>query len=177
MRRTYPILPIFTFAAALLACYAAWAQSPPRTSCPPADPPMRPVASQPTECRRPAQAAQSDNDKLVDGLVAILNETESSDTLLVTIKALADLGPRARLAVPAIIRAADRLGMLKGLAQQKGEDSEGMAVIEALEQILKGGSRPARCCAPCCSAFLPTASAPAPLAVPVQPTLPPVPAH
>ena len=164
MRRTYPILSAITLSAALVACYAAWGQSPPRTSSPPPGPPpsLCSAPSQPAAPHRPACAARSDNEKLVEGLVAILNETDSTDTLLVTVAALADLGPRARLAVPAIIRAADRLGLFKGLAQQKkgqGEDHEGMAVVDAIDQILKGGARPPACCyAPVPAACSPTPS-------------------
>lgn len=165
MKRTYPILSAATLAAALIACYAAWAQSPPQTICPPPGPPPSAYTTpaQPTRAYRPACAARSDNDKLVEGLVAIINETDSTDTLLVTVKALADLGPRARLAVPAIIRGADRLGLLKDITQQKkgaGEEAEGMVIVEAIEQILKGsGARPVACCAAC-----PTVCPPAPVA-------------
>ncbi|HKB40226.1 MAG TPA: hypothetical protein VKD72_27600, partial [Gemmataceae bacterium] len=66
----------------------------------------------PTPDRPPCPRCTSGrpDDDLVGALVAILEETRSPDTLLVTVKALADLGPRARTAVPAVIRSAERLG-------------------------------------------------------------------
>jgi hypothetical protein len=165
VRRNIPALCACVLAA-LAACYAAWGQSPRR------DGPAPGPASAPGDCPRPAPAAERcrparaarlGDEGLVEGLVAILEQTDSPDTLLVTVKALADLGPRARGAVPAIIRGADRLGLLKGLAHQKG-DGEGLAVVRAIEEILKGnGAGPT---APCCYSVVTPATPPAGVPVP-----------
>jgi hypothetical protein len=79
---------------------------------------------------------------LVGELVAILNETKSKDTFLVTVAALQKIGPEARASAPAIIRNADRLGLLRGISREpKKETSKGRAaevVLEALDEVLGG---------------------------------------
>jgi hypothetical protein len=59
-----------------------------------------------------AQACSSEpsgpNGALVKELVKILDETQSPDTLLVTVGLLAEMKADAKLAVPAAIRAAER---------------------------------------------------------------------
>src|SRR5207244_8896475 len=49
----------------------------------------------------------------IDELVSILNETRSPDAFLVTLSILQELKPEARAVVPAIIRNAERLRLLK----------------------------------------------------------------
>jgi hypothetical protein len=82
------------------------------------------------------------NEKLVRDLTAILKKTKSTDTFLVTVKALADMGPRAKPAVPAIILNAERLGLLQDILQQVDDDSDddcpGDFIVEAIAQIVAG---------------------------------------
>jgi hypothetical protein len=51
----------------------------------------------------------SDRHDLVSELIAILNETKSVSTFYLTLGVLAEMGPRAEPAIPAIIRNAERL--------------------------------------------------------------------
>jgi hypothetical protein len=86
------------------------------------------------------------NEKLVRELMAILKKTKSSDTFLVTVKALADIGPRARAAVPAIILNAERLGLTKDIlaqADDEEQDGPGEFIVEAIEQIVASHRRQA----------------------------------
>jgi hypothetical protein len=79
------------------------------------------------------------NEKLVHELIAILKKTKSQDTFLVTVRALEDIGPRSRAAVPAIILNAERLGLLKDILQQaedEEKDGPGIIIAEAIEHIV-----------------------------------------
>jgi hypothetical protein len=85
-------------------------------------------------------------EKLVQELVAILNETKSPDTFIVTTSALGMMGHDARPAVPSIIRNADRLGLLKGISEFAGEEAQeakpskqqriAEGIMDCLDQIL-----------------------------------------
>jgi hypothetical protein len=78
----------------------------------------------------------------VQELTAILDETRSVDTFLLTVSALAELGPKAKPAIRAIIRNAERLGVLKDQAMQATPSGERMRCIgqvhQAVLRILKG---------------------------------------
>ena len=138
MRRIPPVFSLTAVALLLTACYAVWGQC----TRPAAQEPTRPAAAKPSRpacCCPQTATAESSGDKLVEGLVAILNETNSPDTMVVTIQALADVGCRARAAVPAIIRNAERVGLLKDiLLQGKDDDGPGLVVVDAIEEILRG---------------------------------------
>ncbi|HXG12170.1 MAG TPA: hypothetical protein VNK04_20615 [Gemmataceae bacterium] len=113
-----------------------------------------------------------ENAKLVEELRTILQETSSSDTFLLTVKALADIGPDAKATVPVIIRGAERLGLLKDLVQQaKDEDGPGMMIVDCIEQIIKGPA-----CFPACPPAAVYAVPPAPFALPCCPAAGGVPA-
>jgi len=56
--------------------------------------------------------APTTNGKLVADLVKLLDETESKDTVFLTMEVLESLGADARPAVTPIIRNAERLGMI-----------------------------------------------------------------
>jgi hypothetical protein len=79
-------------------------------------------------------------EKLVRELVGILKKTKSTDTFLVTVKALADMGPPSRAAVPEIIVNAERLGLLKDILKQvddeQEDDNPGDFIVEAIEHIV-----------------------------------------
>jgi hypothetical protein len=92
------------------------------------------------------QTVKATKEKLVQELIAILNETKSPDTFIVTASALGMMGHDARPAVPSIIRNADRLGLLKGISELAGEESEeakptrqqriAEGIMDCLDQIL-----------------------------------------
>jgi hypothetical protein len=164
MRKLPLALSLF---AACVILYSVQGQTPTPSgtrshSVPAATEPVPPTADRPP-C--PRCTSGKPDDDLMGGLVAILDETKSPDTLLVTVKALADLGPRARSAVPAVIRSAERLGVLKDLLHQKDEQGAvGPAIVELIGQIIKG--RDARVPACCSSPFSSTGYAPVPLSPP-----------
>jgi len=134
-------------------------------SVPAATEPVPPTADRPPY---PRCTSGKPDDDLVGGLVAILEETKSPDTLLVTVKALADLGPRARTAVPAVIRSAERLGVLKDILHQKDEQGAvGPVIVDLIDQIIKG--RDARVPTCCSSPPRTTGYAPVPLSPPPPP--------
>lgn len=185
---TYLALFALVAGAALLTGYVAWGQ---QWSCPPvvaSQQPQAPIclptpAYGPQQASCPAQGVGyapcpsavvapmpvarfcpppvAGNAKLVEELRSLLQETNSADTFQLTAMALAHLGPDAKSAVPAIIRGAERLGLIKDLEKQmKEEEGPGLLVIDCLDQILAGPG-----CAPqCCSgvfAVPPTACVPA----------------
>jgi hypothetical protein len=86
-----------------------------------------------------------ENAKLVEELRSLLQDTSSRDTFLLTVKALADIGPEARSAVPAIIRGAERLGLSKDIEQQvMNEQGPGVMIVECVERMLMGPGCPPR---------------------------------
>jgi hypothetical protein len=94
-------------------------------------------------------------DPRTEELIAILNETQSVDTLCVTVKVLESMGRTARPAVPAIIRNAERLGLFKGLTRSNGQSRKaklGDEIVEAILKINEGEQKSPACChvAPCC---------------------------
>jgi hypothetical protein len=102
-----------------------------------------------------AAGAAAVREKVLQELTAILNETDSADTFLVTTMVLEKMGPDARAAVPALVRNAERLGLLKGLfrADGRGKKAEAAEVVmKAIETILQKKQRygypPAACYPP-----------------------------
>jgi hypothetical protein len=99
-------------------------------------------------------------DGLVGELIAILNETKSVDTFAVTCGLLEKMGAEARPAVPAMLRNAERLGLLKKglLTGKKGRRQEAAdSLAEMMEHIVaprreswadadprRGGAEPAQ---------------------------------
>jgi hypothetical protein len=138
MQRILPLLA-GVLGAFLASGPAAWGQG------------ARPAASTPVaETRRPEPvpapqpahrhtSVRAANEQLVAELTVILHETSSPDTFLVTVKALADIGARSKVAVPSIIRNAERLGLLKNILQQADDDEKlgpGVMISEAIQQIV-----------------------------------------
>jgi hypothetical protein len=83
--------------------------------------------------------AVSKNDPIVGELTAILNETKSAETFLVTTIVLGHLGAEAKPALPAIIRNAERLELFEDLYDANvstGDRAAAQKVIAALEMIL-----------------------------------------
>jgi hypothetical protein len=95
------------------------------------------VAPPPPEAPRPRQATLPGG--LLGELIVILNETKSVDTFAVTCHLLAKMGAEAQPAVPAILRNAERLGLLKKrLLSGKKDQRPGVtdSLAEMLEQIV-----------------------------------------
>jgi hypothetical protein len=145
MKRFYPTLPaILIVALATTVRGQEILPAPVLTSRPApvvhaAEPVPPPAASAKTH-----GSVHAANEKLIRELTAILQKTKSKDTFLVTVKALADMGPRSRAAVPAIILNAERLGLLKDILQQaddEEQDGPGEFVVEAIEQIVASRHR------------------------------------
>jgi len=125
MKRLLPMLS-GVLTAVLASCPAGWGQE---------------IVPAPASAATPKNhgAVHAANEKLVRDLVAILKKTKSSDTFLVTVKALADMGPRSKAAVPAIILNGERLGLFKDIMQQADDDdpdSAGDFIVEAIEHIV-----------------------------------------
>jgi len=128
-----------------------------------------------------AQACSSEpsgpNGALVKELVKILDETQSPDTLLVTVSLLAEMKADAKLAVPAAIRAAERLQVFgTSLVSPKDnqEDSAANELAELLMELIrredKGGR--VRACAPPPPMLAPAYTGSTPAGIVVPPTDP-----
>jgi hypothetical protein len=184
MKRPRTSLLVLTLGIALLTGYAAWGQPKP-TSPPAACPTTCGSVGCPTPVCMPAapprccMPSSPDNAKLVEELLAILQETRSADTFIVTVKALSDLGPDAKTAVPAIIRGGDRLGLFKDIeTQAKEEEGSGLMIVDAIEEILRGPCAAAGCVPPSVVGVPAQAWTPMPFATPYCPApcyAPPVP--
>jgi hypothetical protein len=75
---------------------------------------------------------------VVEELIALLDETQSRDTYLATVLVLSRLGGEAKPALPAALRNAERLGLLRGLCKHgrpgKG-NTAGTGILDALAAI------------------------------------------
>jgi hypothetical protein len=164
-------LTAFCLFAALAVTVAVVAQAPPPRDNPRVSANVGqetgPVA--PSASHRPAHGS-------VRELVAILDETRSVDTFLLTATALAELGSKAKPAVQAIIRNGERLQVLKDHATQTVPNVERMrcaqqvhqAVIRILKGDVPGWYGPAYGCTPG-PFFVPQPLTPV---APVQPSVP-----
>jgi hypothetical protein len=104
-------------------------------------------AASPSRSGAPA-GKQSSKEKLGQELLTILSETTSEDTFLVTLEVLsaADIDPA--VAIPAIIRNAERLGMLDGFSKGDRQDKAQEAIGEVLKHFCdkcEGGRRGTSC--------------------------------
>jgi hypothetical protein len=95
-------------------------------------PPPRPFAP-------PALPPSTEEDEVAVELVAILDKTESVDTFVVTLETLAAIRPDYRRAVPAAIRNADRLGLLKGVVTNGRLSKAQEAVLDVLQAYGENG--------------------------------------
>jgi hypothetical protein len=84
-------------------------------------PAARSVESPSAPIKPPEPAKKAD---LVSELIAVLNETKSVDSFLVTLELLEDMEAQAQPAIPAIIRNAERLGVFKDHLKTDGRESE-----------------------------------------------------
>jgi hypothetical protein len=105
-----------------------------------------------TTCKAAKTSSSSDkNEKIVEELTAILMETKSTETFLVTAMTLGKMGAVAKPALPAIIRNAERLEMFEDLFNSKASDPDRtgvQGVLDAIEMIVdkKASSKGRACC-------------------------------
>lgn len=99
--------------------------------------PPTPVPASPAACPGclPCPIQEAAHDELVEELVTILNETESPDTVILTASLLASMRPSAKKAVPAIIRGAERVGLLREHCG-KATDATKQEPIHALAELI-----------------------------------------
>jgi hypothetical protein len=78
----------------------------------------------------------------VDELVKLINETKSPNTLVATALALMPLGDKAKPAVPAILRNAERLKMLEDLTSTSSRKSELANMLMEIIYAIQSGWTP-----------------------------------
>ena len=106
----------------------AASDAPPAAATPSADPPA--VAAV------PAVVSALPKQGLLLELVAILNETKSVDTFVVTLSLLEGMGKQAEPAIPTIIRNAERLGLFKDHSSPRAANGElAEDILGCLEKI------------------------------------------
>lgn len=106
----------------------------------PAEPSAQPEKADWSQPRLAPVAAKAD---LVDEMIQVLQRTESVDAFFVTLALLEEMGTKARPAIPAILRHAERLGILKNHLTTRGRDSEHVdKVAQALEKIRAAKDQP-----------------------------------
>jgi hypothetical protein len=171
MKRTLPLLVLIGVVGLLVPVLAVFGKPPAEAGC--------------VSCSSsiPVAKSPSDNDRVIDELTAILKETKSAETFLVTAMVLGRMGPEAKRALPIIIRNAERLELFEDLYKANAAAENRAAaqeIVAALEMILdkKAGAngRTWRNPTPACYApapvygTTPPACAPASLASPNPPT-------
>ncbi len=92
------------------------------------------TAYEPVTVVKPAKTVTSEDD--VAELLTILNETTSVDTFVVTLGMLVELEPERKGMIAAVIRNADRLGLLKGVVTSGKPIPEHEAISTALEKMV-----------------------------------------
>jgi hypothetical protein len=80
-------------------------------------------------------SAMKPDQKLADELVKILNETQSSETFFVTLQCLMHTKANPDVAVPVIIRNADRLRLMKGFFDHSEKTPELEMIAKALKHF------------------------------------------
>jgi hypothetical protein len=113
MKRKLPLFVMVGVAGLLVPVLAVLAQSSSSRSvacCSPA----------PGSASKSATTSPTD-DKIIDELIAILKETKSAETFIVTAMALGTIGPEAKRALPQLIRGAERLELLEDLFNSSAE--------------------------------------------------------
>jgi hypothetical protein len=82
--------------------------------------------------------------EVVAELVAVMGQTRSKDVYTAAVLALGQMGAEARPALPAILKHAERLGVLEGAFCPAGSKSDqGDVILEAVMAIARGQAAPA----------------------------------
>jgi hypothetical protein len=96
-----------------------------------------PASCSPATCTTSKTSdASSADDKIIDEMIAILKETKSEETFIVTAMALGRLGPAAKRALPQLIRNAERLELLSGLFDANADAEDRKVVQHVAEAIV-----------------------------------------
>jgi hypothetical protein len=146
MKRTVPLFVLVGAAGVLVPVLAVFAQTSPTAY--PAQQPLTTPCCSPAVCTKCSAAkAPSTDDKLIEELTAILKETKSSETFLVTAMTLGRMGPAAKCALPALIRNAERLELLEGFSNTNASadnQSVSFGILAVINMIFdKKGSQQA----------------------------------
>src|SRR5690349_17232994 len=112
MKRTVPLIVLIGAAGLLVPILGASGESPTCSGCKGQWASGCPDGTYVQGCRA---KSPSDSGNVLDELTAILKETKSTETFLVTTMVLGRMGPEAKRALPAIIRNAERLELLEDL--------------------------------------------------------------
>jgi hypothetical protein len=105
----------------------------------PAPPPDAPASSVARKTKAAATANTKPQDDQVQELIKIINETKSAYTLVATTIALAPLGEKAKVAVPVILRNAERLKLLESLGNPDSKKGEiATLLLESIYAIQAG---------------------------------------
>src|SRR5207245_1830240 len=142
---------MLTCAVALVALVVCWqageagekkklrkAEQPP--SAPPANAAKYPMLFD--NISPPAGAAAPKDEAQVQELITILNETKSASTLVATAIALLPLGDKAKPAVPAILRNAERLKVLEDIGKPATKKGEVAAMLMEIVFAIQSGWTP-----------------------------------
>jgi hypothetical protein len=146
MKRTVPLFVLVGAAGVLVPVLAVFAQTSPTAY--PAQQRLGSSCCSPAVCTKCSAAkAPSTDDKLIEELTAILKETKSSETFLVTAMTLGRMGPAAKCALPALIRNAERLELLEGFSNTNASadnQSVSFGILAVINMIFdKKGSQQA----------------------------------
>jgi hypothetical protein len=119
--------------AALLSggCASQQVNTPPQDAAVPVPPPPT-VGLVP-----PAPEAKPAPDATADELIAMLNDTESVDTFLVALEAVKSVAPQHPKLIPLVIKNAERLELLKGMASADKPKKEQEAFKTQLAALLE----------------------------------------
>lgn len=129
MRRKLPLFVLVGVAGVLVPVLALLAQSS-STPCASA------CCSQASGTASKSSAPSATDAKIIDELVAILKETKSEETFIVTAMALGRMGPEAKRALPQLIRNAERLELFEDLFDANAAAGDRQVVRQVAEAIM-----------------------------------------
>jgi hypothetical protein len=128
MKRNLPLFVMVGVAGVLVPVLVVLAQpSSPRSAA------CCPSASSTTS---KSSAPSSTDDKIIDEMIAILKETKSEETFIVTAMALGRMGPEAKRALPQLIRNAERLELFEDLFDSNASNDEREVARQVAEAIM-----------------------------------------
>jgi hypothetical protein len=129
MKRKLPLFVMVGVTGVLVPVLAVLAQSS-STTCAPA------CCSQGSCLASKPSAPSSADAKVIDELIAILKDTKSEETFIVTAMALGRMGPDAKRALPQLVRGAERLGLLEDLFNSNAEAGDREISQQIAEAIM-----------------------------------------
>lgn len=146
------------------------------TPTPPASPPLPPLAPPPAK----VAATTKPVEPFVQDMLTVLEETQSSDTFLITLELLAKESGGASTAIPKVLKNAERLGLLKDAIVQGRDEKPEIAehilkLVQEMRDNDRAGRRSNRYVSPAASSWSSPACYPPGLAVPAAPVPLPAP--